>query len=71
VLIYGVWIFPKLDLGSRSRNGFVQNNDGFYALFDEKKCRLEKYFKILVLKKSESQFEKNINLGFLSDANVV
>jgi MATE family multidrug resistance protein len=32
---------------------------------------LKKYFKILVLKKSESQFEKNINLGFLSDANVV
>jgi MATE family multidrug resistance protein len=32
VLIYGVWIFPKLESWDRSRNGFVQNNDGGFII---------------------------------------
>jgi MATE family multidrug resistance protein len=58
VLIYGVWIFPKLGILGAALGTVLSRimMVVFYALFDEKKCRLEKYFKILVLKKSESQF---------------
>jgi hypothetical protein len=38
-----IWGFSKIRESSRSRNGFVQNNDGGFMHY-LKKCRLEKIF---------------------------
>jgi hypothetical protein len=52
--------------------GFVQNNDGgFMHYLMKRNADLKNILRILVLKKPKVNFEKIINLGLTSDANVV